>query len=31
MVIYNPIYIELTVRILAPAGIRIEKLLNTYY
>jgi hypothetical protein len=31
MVIYDPIYTELTVRILAPAGIEIKKLPNTYY
>jgi hypothetical protein len=31
MVIYDPIYTELTFRILAPTGIGVEKLPNTYY
>jgi hypothetical protein len=31
MVIYDPIYIELTVQTLAPASIGVEKLPNTYY
>jgi hypothetical protein len=31
MVIYDPIYTELIVRILAPASIGIKKLPNIYY
>jgi hypothetical protein len=31
MVIYDPIYTELTVRTLAPASVGVEKLPNTYY
>jgi hypothetical protein len=31
MIIYDPIYTELTIRILAPTSIGIEKLPNIYY